>query len=271
MAADVQRSPSTPCVPDRPRPGGSSPLALACWLLLLPVVLPAFAEPDWNDYAGVLDRHVTFATKNGVRTAVIDYPAVKEDPAYWRTLRLLSNYPEDRLETREQRIAFYINAYNLLAIRMVLDNWPVDDIRRIGWRLHPVWRRPAGTVAGTEMSLQEIEHDILRRTGEKRIHMAIVCASVSCPDLRREPYTAARLEDQLEDQTQLFLANPGKGVRIEEGVVRISRIFRWHRADFAPGGGADRFIADYLPDLPPDLRVRANLPYDWSLNYKRPE
>src|SRR5690606_1819087 len=119
------------------------------------------------------------------------------------------------------------------------------------------------------MSLDDIEHDILRRIGDTRIHMAIVCASVSCPDLRTEPYTGERLEEQLEDQVQQFLANPGKGVRIEDDAVRVSKIFHWFRGDFELGGGVGKFIAHYRPDLPPGMPIKANLPYDWSLNFKQ--
>ncbi len=101
--------------------------------------------------------------------------------------------------------------------------------------------------------------------GEPRIHLAIVCASVSCPDLRNEPYTAVKLESQLDDQVQQFLNNQGKGLKIENKVIRLSKIFDWFEEDFDGNGGIAGFIKKYRPDLP-ELRIKANIPYDWSVN-----
>ena len=115
------------------------------------------------------------------------------------------------------------------------------------------------------MSLDELEHDILRKLGEPRIHFAIVCASVSCPDLRREPYTAALLEVQLEEQVRGFLANEAKGLRLEGRQARVSKIFDWFAEDFSGVGGVAAFIRRYRP-LPAAVAVEADLDYDWSVN-----
>jgi hypothetical protein len=110
--------------------------------------------------------------------------------------------------------------------------------------------------------------------GDPRIHGAIVCASVSCPALRREAFDAARLDAQLDDQMRRFLASPGKGLRVDAagGSVHLSRIFDWFDEDFEAAGGALAFAARYAPEparawlaAHPDARVRW-LPYDWSLN-----
>lgn len=113
----------------------------------------------------------------------------------------------------------------MLAIKTVLDHWPLQSIRDAGSFFSPVWKKPAGMVAGKVRSLHEIEHDILRAMHEPRIHFAIVCASVSCPDLRPEAYNAAQLDDQLDDQATIFLSRQQKGLRIEANGVQLSKIF----------------------------------------------
>lgn len=115
------------------------------------------------------------------------------------------------------------------------------------------------------MSLDEIEEG-LRQLGEPRIHMAIVCASKSCPDLRREPYAAAKLEEQLADAAMAFLNNPAKGLRMESGAIRVSKIFDWFGGDFEATGGVAAFLTRSHAALPAELPVKADLPYDWSLN-----
>src|SRR5262249_41550332 len=144
-----------------------------------------------------------------------------------------------------------------------------------GSLLRPIWKRKIGAVGGTEYSLDEIEHGILRKAfKEPRVHLAIVCASLSCPDLRAEPYVAAGLEAQLDEQAAPFLPNPTKGLAPgQDGrTARVSVIFRWFAADFAAGGGVAAFVR---AKAPPEVRERIRLltdaglgylDYDWSLN-----
>jgi hypothetical protein len=106
--------------------------------------------------------------------------------------------------------------------------------------------------------------------GDPRIHMAIVCASTSCPSLGREPFTAGRIDAQLDEASRRFLASPSKGMRLEPGGVRASRIFDWFEEDFEAGGGVLAFLRRHAP---PALRLRLGgdpriryLDYDWTLN-----
>ena len=153
-------------------------------------------------------------------------------------------------------------------MKMVLDHWPLEGIRDVGSLFSPLWKQPAGILGGKAVTLDELEHRVLRPMGDPRIHFAIVCASVSCPDLRTEPYTAARLNSQLDDQVEGFLANPAKGSRVEQQHIRLSKIFDWFKQDFSRTGGVKTFIRHYRPELPEQLPVRADLNYDWSLNGK---
>jgi hypothetical protein len=224
------------------------------------------AEPDWSNYGQILARHLSERTVAGTRLAWLNYTGLKSDPAFTRAIAQIAAFPVDNLKSREEKLAFYINAYNILAIKTVLDHWPVESIKDVGNLLNPVWKRPVGNVGGNALSLDEIENDILRRLGEPRIHMAIVCASKSCPDLHPEPYTAAKLNMQLDSASASYLNNPTKGLRVEGTAVRVSKIFDWFAGDFEQKGGVEAFIRTYRPDLPQGLEIKANLPYDWTLN-----
>ena len=229
-------------------------------------VAPEQTAPDWPAYAGLLHDHVHAGEKDGVHVNLVDYPAWRADPRWPALLASLRDFDAARLRGRNDKLAFWINAYNILAIRMVLDHAPLSSIRDAGSLFSPVWSKPAGVVAGKMRTLHEIEHEILRGMGEPRIHFAIVCASVSCPDLRREPYRAAMLEAQLNNQAKNFLNTPGKGLNIGDNGIYLSKIFDWFADDFAASGGITAFISRYrkLPDTP--TRRISFLNYNWSLN-----
>ncbi|MFQ5356273.1 MAG: DUF547 domain-containing protein [Mariprofundaceae bacterium] len=226
------------------------------------------AEPNWDDYSLLLKRHVSSGIIEGIQLHVVDYEAIKDDPHWPKIVRLLEEFPPEQLENRNEKIAFYINAYNILAIKMVIDHWPLKSIRDVGSLFIPVWKRPAGKIGGMVVSLDDIEHKILRPMHDPRVHMAIVCASISCPDLRREAYRAVHINEQLNDQSRAFLANPGKGVRVEDERIFVSKIFDWFEEDFDNTGGVSAFMAHHYPDLPLKLPTRATLPYNWNLNTK---
>lgn len=232
--------------------------------LLFSIWNVAAEEPDWSNYQAVLS-HVKPGQKNGVSLTLVDYPSIKNNNSLDKAYKEISEFNLDRLMTHEEKLAFYINAYNILALKTVIDHWPVDSIKDVGSLLSPVWDKPVGELGGKAVTLGEVEHKILRPMGEPRIHLAIVCASVSCPDLRNEPYTAAKLNIQLDDQTRRFLDNPGKGLIIEKDVIRVSQIFDWFEKDFAAEGGVTAFIKRYKTDLP-DLKFKTNIAYDWNVN-----
>jgi hypothetical protein len=244
--------------------------ALAVGLALAaPAARAAFDEAL---YARLLQSHTReVADLAGTR---VDYAGLGR-ASEWRTLvGGLDPVDPATVAERRARLAFWINAYNVLAIEVVLRRYPVGSIRDAGSLLRPVWKREAGRVGGKPRTLDEIEHRILRPLGEPRIHAAIVCASVSCPPLRREPYAPDRIDAQLADQMRRWLADPLKGSRVEadEGALRLSKVFDWFPEDFASAGGVVTFLTPYLPEATrawlavhrdPALRYFA---YDWSLN-----
>jgi len=221
-------------------------------------------EPDWSAYAEVL-KSVSPGTKNDVKLTLVDYQVLKENGKLEAAYQLLSSFPVKNLSNKKEKLAFYINAYNILALKMVVDHWPLDSIKDVGSLISPVWGKSAGSIDGETVSLDDIENKILRPLGEPRIHFAIVCASVSCPDLRNTPYTASNLNAQLDEQIQQFLSNADKGLRIGNESIQISKIFDWFGKDFKPVGGVEAFIRRYRSDLP-QLPLKENINYDWDVN-----
>lgn len=246
-------------------------------LALLALAAPRAAgagELDVDAWDGFLARY-TRETSDlaGVR---VDYDGLAVDPA-WRPFvagLAAAVPPADRAGT----LAFWVNVYNVLAADVVVRHLPLASIRDVGSLLRPVWKREAGRVDGRAVTLDEVEHAILRPLGDPRIHAAIVCASSSCPSLRREAYRAERVDAQLDDAVRVFLAHPDKGLRVEDGQVRLSRIFDWFAADFRAAGGPLAFarphlgasVRSALDRLGPAPRI-VWFDYDWSLNGSEPK
>lgn len=189
-------------------------------------------------------------------------------------LGTLEATPVDLLDGPEQ-MAFWINLYNALTVQLILEHAPQRSIREIdispGLFARGPWGRKLVTVMGEPLSLDDIEHRILRPIWrDARIHYAVNCASLGCPDLRAEPYEAARLESQLAEQAQRFVNHP-RGCRIEQGELYVSSIYDWFVEDF--GGNAAGVIAHLEEHAAPALRNRlepilfiSGHSYDWSLN-----
>jgi hypothetical protein len=173
-------------------------------------------------------------------------------------------------------LALWINLYNALVIRQVLARFPLVSIRPSiagvpNWPAFlAFFSRPVITVQGQPLSLDRIEHGLLRpRFGDPRLHFALVCAARGCPLLRPEAYRPEHVTEQLEEDAQRFLRNPLK-LRFDpvRRTLHCSRILQWYRRDFlavAPSIAA--YVGRHRPDLdlPADVRI-AWLPYDWTLN-----
>jgi len=234
----------------------------------------SYDSSQYSDLYRELLVQYTRAVPEKVGTRV-DYPGLLAEPRWKKLVARLAAVDPAEIETREERLAFWINAYNILAIEVVLGAYPVESIRDIGSFFSPVWKKEAGHIGGKPRSLHEIEHEILRPMGEPRIHAAIVCASISCPDLRREPFEAKRLDAQLDEQLRRWLANPQKGSRLDKTseTLTVSSIFRWFDEDFGARGGVLEFIEPYLPAASRSWlagregQVRLDwFDYDWNLN-----
>lgn len=228
---------------------------------------------DYSNWEALLKKYVAPQTLEGIPMLAMNYRGLGKDSLYTVLLAELENASVSSLKSQEEKLTFWINAYNIMAVKMVLDHYPVESIKDAGSFITAVWKKDVGVVAGKTRTLNEIEHEILRKMGEPRIHVAIVCASVSCPDLRPEAYTVDRLHEQLNDQMKGFLANEQKGLQVDESKQRVylSPIFKWFADDFEEKGGVRPFLASYAPKqfagflLNTRFRV-SYLDYNWNLN-----
>lgn len=217
---------------------------------------------NWDDYDTLLKQYVYLEIKSGIQTHVIDYHALGDTPEFMSINAALTDF-EPVFNTRNEKLSFYINAYNYYAIKLIVDNNESESIKNIGSILNPVWKYKAGVIGGEKITLDFIEHKILRAMNEPRIHFAIVCASLSCPDIRQEAYSANTLDAQLDDQSIKFLKNPTKGIKVSSGKVEISRLFKWFSEDF---GNIRHYIQQYHSVNTKD--EIGYLPYSWELNSK---
>jgi len=222
----------------------------------------------WQSYQTLLDKYLSPVTQEGIRLAALDYRGVKADPAFQEMVKRLEKFSLLTLKRGDDSLSFWINAYNFLAIKIIVDNYPVESIKDIGSLFTSVWKKAAGFIGEKEYTLNEIEHEILRKQfQEPRIHFAIACASLSCPDLQKEVYLPSKINSQLESAAGDFLENTTKGIRIKDKQAEISEIFKWFADDFKPAGGVWKFIRKYRPDLGTEKDYSIDyLPYDWSLN-----
>ena len=244
----------------------------------------ATAAMDNSAWADVLAKYTypnQISPTNNVSYVAVDYARLGMDRGkldeYIDQLKNLNSSAISSM-SRDEALALYINAYNAFAISKVLSSGDnkIASIRDLGTFLSPVWRQPAGEIAGQTLSLDQIEHGIIRANwpDEPRIHAAVNCASVSCPDLRQEPYTGKDLQNQLDDQTCLWLSNAGKGVAVTaDGGLAVSKLFDWYGGDFSrqAGGSVAAWIVETMnkcqsTSMAADVEIKTYLPYDWNLN-----
>jgi len=217
-------------------------------------------------YQALLNDYVTPGEKNGLTANMVNYAEIRHDDRLNDLMTRLQNYPLENLDTKPKKTAFYLNAYNILSITKVADNWPLKRLKSLGSIFKPVWTHPAGKVCGEKMTLRILERDILQQLGEPRIHFALNCASMSCPNLRLEPYDADILEFQLEDQLKTFMKQKGKGMQVVgDGQVKLSKIFEWFDEDFEQIGGVSNLIQAYLPSSEKPWEIKGYLDYDWDV------
>lgn len=189
-------------------------------------------------------------------------------------LRQLAQTPVSRLDRREQK-AFWLNLYNAATVKVILDHYPVRSIRAIdispGLFSNGPWGKKLVRVEGEEVSLDDIEHRILRPIWQDaRIHYGVNCASIGCPNLPPTAFTADNTDELLEKGAREFVNSP-RGVRVENGKLTVSSIYVWFRSDF---GGTDAGVIDHLKKYArADLRAQldqitriSDHRYDWALN-----
>jgi hypothetical protein len=179
-----------------------------------------------------------------------------------------SNYPNEKNWSREQILAYWINAYNAYTVQIVIRNYPVASIKDIKPGvafLNSVWDIKFITIEGEQLDLNNIEHNILRKMNEPRIHFAVNCASYSCPKLLNTAYEAATIDNQLNQQAIDFINDPKRNVITAEK-ADVSSIFNWFTGDFTNDGSLKDFLNKYSK-VPITENTGINfLEYNWNLN-----
>ena len=228
---------------------------------------------DFSDWDRLIKKYVAPKAVDGILINAIDYPNLKKDPIFLSLASRLSSYTLESLESEQSKLTFWINVYNILAAKMITDHYPIESIKDAGSLFKSVWKQPAGKVGGKERTLNDIEHEILRKMNEPRIHVAIVCASVSCPDLQLEAYTVEKLNEQLDDQMKKFLQSREKGMKLDEKKNRVylSSIFKWFKEDFESKGGVLKYISRYVSAeekkaLNDSTLKISYMDYNWNIN-----
>lgn len=188
-------------------------------------------------------------------------------------LSTMSRANPDQQATREARLAYWINAYNAVTIEGILRVYPTTSIRNHTAKLvgYNIWKNLIFTAGNKRVSLEDIEHKILRKMDEPRIHFAIVCASIGCPRLLNEAYTPARLEQQLVTNTKDFFGRQ-QNLRVGGGVLYLSQLISWFGSDF--GRTQQQQMQMLGPYFPPEAQALLGrggykikfLDYDWDLN-----
>ncbi|MDF1695114.1 MAG: DUF547 domain-containing protein [Saprospiraceae bacterium] len=217
---------------------------------------------DHSDWAYLMQKHVKSDGK-------VDYRGITKNKSYLTSyLQMISQNPPAQNWSKEESLAYWINAYNAFTIRLILDHYPVKSIKDIADGLPMInspWDIKFFTIGGVPFDLNTIEHEILRKQfDEPRIHFAINCASTSCPVLRNEAYLPKYLEFQLEDQANVFINDPNKNV-ITDTSIQLSKIFNWFAGDFTKKESLHSFLSAYHSNINADAKI-SYLPYDWSLN-----
>ncbi|MBK1829469.1 DUF547 domain-containing protein [Verrucomicrobiaceae bacterium R5-34] len=223
--------------------------------------------------------HSAFTTilKSHVKNNKVDYAGLKKSPgALDSYLNTLAAVPESKFDTwdKDERMAFLINLYNATTLKLVVDHYPVKSIKNIGGVLKSPWKLKVVHVFGKKHSLDDIEHEQLRKKyKDARIHFAVNCASIGCPSLRAEAFQASQLSRQLDEQGRAFLADRTKNrIDASSKTLYLSQIFDWFKGDFKnQAGSVENFIATYASAADARQIKRGGfsvkyMDYDWNLN-----
>lgn len=229
-------------------------------------------------FDSLLQKHVTQA-------GAVDYEGFIQDSTHLNEyLTLLKNHhPNKKNWSKDEQLAYWINAYNAFTIKLIMNHYPLESIKDIKGGIgfiNSVWDIKFFKIEGQEYDLNNIEHDIIREQfDEPRIHFAVNCASYSCPRLRNEAYVANKLDDQLDDQARLFFNDERKNKISSKDKVELSSLLKWYSTDFTDKGifsrifggkGRTKNLIKFVnPYVDTDINENAEIEfmdYSWKLN-----
>jgi len=227
---------------------------------------------DHSGWQAILDDYLVTETDTGVN--LFDYSGLIDDgrESLDEYVNLLAATDPLLLSRAEQK-AYWINLYNAVTVALILDNYPLTSITNIKGEVGSFgpWDNDAVAINGIQLSLNDIEHRIIRPMyNDYRIHFAVNCASIGCPNLATEAYTSATMEQQLDDAAAEYLNHP-RGVQLEDEQLQLSTLFKWYANDF---GSSQKEVLDTLGrhidvDVKNALSQYSGSPayaYDWGLN-----
>jgi hypothetical protein len=245
-------------------------LIATTWISCLAALAPVRAlDHSHAVLDGVLGK---YASSSGV-----NYAGLKKDAAALNTyLDTLAAVPESEFKgfTRDQQMAMLINLYNAATLKLVIDHYPVKSIKDISASSGGPWKQPVVRLFGKKQTLDYLENDLLRpKYKDPRIHFAINCASIGCPELRSDAFQASRLDSQLDEQTRKFLKDGSKNrLDAKTKTLHLSPIFDWFKDDFTGrSGSVEKFIAPFMSGGDRAVVEKGGLTikstaYSWSLN-----
>lgn len=244
-------------------------------LLGISIIFAACAVRDYDSNSQPISHAVfdSLLRQHVDEAGLVDYRGFIQDSLKFKEyLNLLSaHHPNEENWTREERIAYWINAYNAFTIKLIMDHYPVASIKDIKNGIpfvNTVWDIKFINIEGAEYDLNNIEHGILRpKYNEPRIHFAVNCASMSCPKLQRFAYTGEKIDEQLDKAARDFLNDPQKN-KIAVDKVLLSKILNWYWGDFKDQYNSRiELVNKYVDEIKvkPDAEVEY-LDYNWSLN-----
>jgi hypothetical protein len=218
--------------------------------------------PDHLVWTNILQKNVTLSGK-------VDYRGMIKNKVHLQDyLDDLSENPPAKNWSQDEKLAYWINAYNAFTVKLIIDHYPLKSIKEISSGFPMIdspWDLKFFKIGKVAFDLNTIEHDILRKQfDEPRIHFAINCASISCPKLRHEAYLPKYLEFQLNDQAASFINNKDKN-QVTETETRLSQIFNWFQGDFTKNESLIDYISRYNSNIKEDNRILFAA-YNWSLN-----
>lgn len=235
---------------------------LTCFLFVMCLGAQAYE----NDLDALLGSYVKPVSASGILYNGVDYDAWGKDSRHAKVRDAILAMDVSRLSSKNEKLAFWINAYNVLTIDLITREGETESIKNLGSLLRSPWKKHKWTIDGKSYSLDDIEHETIRPMGEPRIHFAVNCAAKSCPDLRAEAYRAQALDAQLDEQTRLTFRNSSKGYKKESGnTVRVTKVMDWFGVDFDEGN-LNSWLADYFPESVNEDTDITFFDYNWSLN-----
>lgn len=235
-------------------------------LFIVAILLPTQAHAYFDQLDALLKDHTKMVTKDGITYNGVDYDGWVQDPRHEQVRDAILAVNPATLSTKNEKLAYWINAYNVLTIDLITREGERESIKNLGGFLTSPWQKHKWTIAGQDYTLDNIEHDTIRPLGEGRIHFAVNCAAKSCPDLRAEAYRPERLNHQLADQVRLTFENTTKGFeKLDSNAVRVTKVMDWFDEDFN-NGDLNAWLQGYTElGVDKDTKVRF-FDYDWSLN-----